>query len=188
MTSQHHHRQSARAARAGGGPVRPHRQRLRVADPRRRAAAGEMDGKSIMGLLLLAAAQGSVITISADGPDEADAVDGAVRARHSRFRRGAMRLTGLGVSPGIGDRQGAWCSSAARATSASGFRRRGSRASWNGLTPPGSVRANSCSRSRHESRRQRGTEHAYLFDAQLLMLDDAMLIDRRGGNHSRPSG
>ncbi|HET7220707.1 MAG TPA: HPr family phosphocarrier protein [Vicinamibacterales bacterium] len=35
----------------------------------------DMDGKSIMGLLLLAAAQGSVITISASGPDETDALD-----------------------------------------------------------------------------------------------------------------
>jgi phosphocarrier protein HPr len=34
----------------------------------------EMDGKSIMGLLLLAASQGSVITISADGPDEQEAL------------------------------------------------------------------------------------------------------------------
>lgn len=34
----------------------------------------EMDGKSIMGLLLLAAAQGTVITISANGADEQDAV------------------------------------------------------------------------------------------------------------------
>ncbi len=34
-----------------------------------------MDGKSIMGLLLLAAAQGSVITITADGPDEHEALD-----------------------------------------------------------------------------------------------------------------
>ncbi len=34
----------------------------------------EMDGKSIMGILLLAAARGSTITISADGTDEADAV------------------------------------------------------------------------------------------------------------------
>lgn len=34
----------------------------------------EMDGKSIMGLLLLSASQGSVITVSADGPDEAAAV------------------------------------------------------------------------------------------------------------------
>jgi phosphocarrier protein len=33
-----------------------------------------MDGKSIMGLLLLAAAQGSVITISAAGSDEEQAL------------------------------------------------------------------------------------------------------------------
>ena len=33
-----------------------------------------IDGKSIMGILLLAAAQGAVITISADGIDEADAL------------------------------------------------------------------------------------------------------------------
>jgi phosphocarrier protein HPr len=34
----------------------------------------EMDGKSIMGLLLLSAAQGTSITISAHGPDEREAV------------------------------------------------------------------------------------------------------------------
>ena len=33
-----------------------------------------MDGKSILGLLLLAAARGSELTISADGPDEEEAV------------------------------------------------------------------------------------------------------------------
>jgi phosphocarrier protein len=37
--------------------------------------AREMDGKSIMGILLLAAARGSVIVISAEGADERDAVD-----------------------------------------------------------------------------------------------------------------
>lgn len=36
--------------------------------------AREMDGKSIMGLLLLAAAQGTVITITASGSDEEAAV------------------------------------------------------------------------------------------------------------------
>ena len=36
--------------------------------------ARAMDGKSIMGLLLLAAAQGTQITISADGGDEAEAI------------------------------------------------------------------------------------------------------------------
>jgi phosphocarrier protein len=39
----------------------------------------EMDGKSIMGLLLLAAARGSLITITAIGPDERDAI-AALRA------------------------------------------------------------------------------------------------------------
>ncbi|HEX5475679.1 MAG TPA: HPr family phosphocarrier protein [Vicinamibacterales bacterium] len=42
-----------------------------------RVACGgrEIDGKSIMGLLLLAAAQGRSITITADGPDEGPAID-----------------------------------------------------------------------------------------------------------------
>lgn len=41
-----------------------------------RVARGEreVNGKSIMGLLLLAAACGSSIRITADGPDEADAI------------------------------------------------------------------------------------------------------------------
>ena len=38
----------------------------------------EMDGKSIMGLLLLAAARGTTIRISADGADEQAAVDALV--------------------------------------------------------------------------------------------------------------
>ena len=38
-----------------------------------------MDGKSIMGLLLLSASQGTSITISTDGPDETRALD-ALRA------------------------------------------------------------------------------------------------------------
>ncbi len=43
--------------------------RIRVARGER-----EMDGKSIMGLLLLSAAQGTVITITASGSDEQAAV------------------------------------------------------------------------------------------------------------------
>jgi phosphocarrier protein len=46
-----------------------------------------MDGKSIMGILLLAAARGTVLTITAHGPDEAAAADA---------------LTGL-VESGFGD-------------------------------------------------------------------------------------
>ena len=45
----------------------------------------EMDGKSIMGILLLAAARGSTITISADGVDERDAVSALVSLVASGF-------------------------------------------------------------------------------------------------------
>jgi phosphocarrier protein len=45
----------------------------------------EMDGKSIMGILLLAAARGSTITISADGADEQDAVRALVALVESGF-------------------------------------------------------------------------------------------------------
>jgi len=47
--------------------------------------AREMDGKSIMGILLLAAARGSTITISADGVDECDAVRALVALVQSGF-------------------------------------------------------------------------------------------------------
>ena len=54
--------------------------RVKVARDRR-----EMDGKSIMGILLLAAARGSTITISADGTDEHDAVAALVALVQSGF-------------------------------------------------------------------------------------------------------
>jgi phosphocarrier protein HPr len=44
-----------------------------------------MDGKSIMGLLLLAAPKGSEITISADGADERTAVDALADLVHRGF-------------------------------------------------------------------------------------------------------
>ena len=44
-----------------------------------------MDGKSIMGILLLAASRGTTITVTADGPDEATAVDALVELVESGF-------------------------------------------------------------------------------------------------------
>lgn len=44
-----------------------------------------MDGKSIMGILLLAAARGTTLTISADGPDEAAALAALVALVESGF-------------------------------------------------------------------------------------------------------
>ena len=43
------------------------------------------DGKSIMGILLLAAAAGSLLTVSADGVDELAAVDALCRFIESGF-------------------------------------------------------------------------------------------------------
>jgi phosphocarrier protein len=47
--------------------------------------AREMDGKSIMGILLLAAARGTTLTISAEGPDEAHAVQSLIELVQSGF-------------------------------------------------------------------------------------------------------
>lgn len=44
-----------------------------------------MDGKSIMGILLLAAGAGTTVVISADGADEADAVDALCLLVNSGF-------------------------------------------------------------------------------------------------------
>lgn len=44
-----------------------------------------MDGKSIMGILLLAAAAGTTVVISADGVDEADAIDALCRLVNGGF-------------------------------------------------------------------------------------------------------
>ena len=43
------------------------------------------DGKSIMGILLLAAAAGTTVVITADGADEADAVDALCRRVEGGF-------------------------------------------------------------------------------------------------------
>ena len=44
-----------------------------------------MDGKSIMGILLLAAARGTTLTISADGRDEGEAVEALAQLVESGF-------------------------------------------------------------------------------------------------------
>jgi phosphocarrier protein len=45
----------------------------------------EMDGKSIMGLLLLAAARGTIVTITASGADEQDALQALCALVESGF-------------------------------------------------------------------------------------------------------
>ena len=58
--------------------------RIRVARDTR-----EMDGKSIMGILLLAASRGTTITVSASGSDEDAAVTALVALISSGFEEGA---------------------------------------------------------------------------------------------------
>jgi phosphocarrier protein HPr len=64
----------------------------------------EVDGKSIMGILLLAAARGCTITISADGDDERAAVDTLAALVQSGFGEqdaGATESSGAGgCNPG----------------------------------------------------------------------------------------
>ena len=45
----------------------------------------EVDGKSILGILLLAAGRGSVITAKADGEDERDALDAVEKLIDAKF-------------------------------------------------------------------------------------------------------
>jgi phosphocarrier protein len=76
--------------------------RIRVARGER-----EMDGKSIMGLLLLAAAQGCLITISASGSDEEQALAALCALVSRGFDEVApapdrsRRLSGIGVGKAL---------------------------------------------------------------------------------------
>ena len=45
----------------------------------------EVDGKSILGILLLAAGRGSTIKLKADGPDERDALDAIEKLIDAKF-------------------------------------------------------------------------------------------------------
>jgi phosphoenolpyruvate-protein phosphotransferase (PTS system enzyme I) len=88
-----------------------------------------------------------------------------------------MRLTGLGVSPGIGIGKALVLK---RGTRDLRFRVPASRVARE-LERLASARDRSreqLQQIRERIARSAGAEHAYLFDAQLLMLDDAMLIDR----------
>ena len=48
-----------------------------------------MDGKSILGILLLAAAQGSTLTLEAEGEDEEEALEALARLVEGGFGEGA---------------------------------------------------------------------------------------------------
>jgi phosphocarrier protein len=48
-------------------------------------AGRRINAKSIMGVMMLAAGQGSVVTVDCDGPDEADALDALGQLIESGF-------------------------------------------------------------------------------------------------------
>ena len=90
-----------------------------------------------------------------------------------------MRLTGLGVSAGIGIGRALVVT---RGTRRLRFRIPERRVD-DELARLDAARAHSRVQLEHIKQRitaAAGTEHAYLFDAQLLMLDDPMLVDRAG--------
>lgn len=54
-------------------------------DVKVRKGTEEVDAKSILGILLLAAAKGTTITVSADGKDEQEAVDSIEQLIAAKF-------------------------------------------------------------------------------------------------------
>jgi phosphocarrier protein HPr len=55
------------------------------ADIKLRKGDEEVDGKSILGILLLAAGRGSVLTVRAAGEDEGDAIDAIEKLIEAKF-------------------------------------------------------------------------------------------------------
>jgi phosphocarrier protein len=55
------------------------------ADIKVRKGDEEVDGKSILGILLLAAGRGSTVVLRADGPDERDALDAVEQLIAAKF-------------------------------------------------------------------------------------------------------
>ena len=47
-----------------------------------------VNAKSIMGVMMLAAAMGSTLTVETDGPDESEAMDAVIRLIANRFEEG----------------------------------------------------------------------------------------------------
>jgi phosphocarrier protein len=82
--SRRRDQEQARTARARRGEVRAHRGRFK-SDIKIRKGDEEVDGKSILGILLLAAGRGSVITLRADGPDEREALDAIEKLIEAKF-------------------------------------------------------------------------------------------------------
>ena len=134
-----------------------------------------MDGKSIMGILLLAAAAGTTLTVSADGARRAGGHRRALRVHRNRVRRGhVQRLSGIGVSPGVGAGRAVLLIQRAQVLrfSISSLRIRAEIARLE------DARRRSAEQLHRIQARLPGGDLGALFEAQRLMLDDPMLLPR----------
>ena len=177
-----HRREPARACTRGRPRSSSTWRRASSAQVRVARDGREMDGKSIMGILLLAAARGTTITITRRRRRrDATPSTALVRARRvadsARTHAapdGHRRLAGRRRRPrGHPDPARRRCCGI---TIAAGARRRtSSRASSRAATRS---RAAAARHPRAASPAAAGPSSASLFDAQLLMLDDPMLVPR----------
>ena len=161
----------------------------------RDARRAQMDGKSIMGILLLAAARGTHRHDRGRGRRRRRRGRRAVRAGAIRLRRGQLmqRLTGhrrVARRGGRPRRDPHAAGAGARATSRAGTRRQRAAAA---RAARASARASSSTDIRARLAAGPGADLASLFDAQLLMLDDPMLVPPRrrrssASSASTPSG
>ena len=138
-----------------------------------------MNGKSIMGVMMLAAEHGSTILLRADGPD-ADA--GARRARDARQQQVRRALSGSKAASAFPRRP---ASPSARCTSCAGRCRRSgiasspmtrSRRRSSAFTTRSSARRSACARFASASSSTAGPQEAAIFDVQRSILDDQELI------------
>ena len=171
-------RQRAGPARARRGAVRQAGRSVPQPDPVTRGTR-TMDGKSILGLLLLAAARGTEHRRSRPtAPDEAAGLDALVRAGRARIRGRMTQPDRPRRRAGRRGRPGASWPCARRARSATGWRRAASTASASGCAPRASGRARELEEISSRVSRTVGPAQAAIFAAQLLMLDDPLLVRR----------
>ena len=142
-----------------------------------------------MGILLLAAARGTTMTISADGAGRARRRG---RAGRSWSNQGLERNRGTpeGDRRLAGRRRRArrWSPSSARRSSGFRSRRIASRASCRRSSARAARRTSSCEQIRRRIAELKGADLAAIFDAQLLMLDDPMLVGRAADDRPRRAG
>ena len=172
-----HDPESARAARARSRAVRARGERVRAAGSGSGAAGGRWTERASWDFCCSRPRKAARSRSPPTDRTRTRPIAALCALDRARPRRGAMRLTGLGVSPGIGIGKALVLRRGARDSVSASRRARRARARAAGRGTRGD-RAEQLQQIRERIAESAGAEHAYLFDAQLLMLDDAMLIER----------